>query len=281
MRRYPFFTFLLCGLLTICVLVTLPAFAVTGYGKENNLEITDSSASLDDVTVTLSTATAQRMAKPDRYEYSFSGTIENHSDEGIMRVIYTFALADDSGDVFFRFSETYDGLDKAIPPHSKISFSHEGVKWGAQSVPHSVSVDISSVKTETELPPARIPQQGEYLFKVYDEKLANIRKEPPVMLSFHVDQGGYGRTATFTKGEALKKAVELFCKIRIGEESRSSVTDNYNGIRLCWEDGTESLINLNLYDLEFEIHSMPHSYHLEHLDDFWDYTSAFLEDDED
>ena len=230
--------------------------------------------------MTLQKATAQRMKKPDRYEYTLSGTIENNSDEGIMRVVYTFGFCDKNGEEFRSFGEVFDGLDKAIPPHSTIDFSHEGIRWGAQSVPASVSIGISSVKTETELPPAKIPQPGDFLFQVFDdENLAGIREKPPRELSFHIDQGGYGRTATFEKGALLEKAVDLFCNIKISGETGEWVTDNYNWIRLTWEDGSETFVSLNLFSLEYPIHSMPHTYALEHLDEFWSYAAAYLKED--
>ena len=244
------------------------------------LSVTGSPATLDGVTVTLDKAAARKNGTRG-YEYSFSGTIENNSDEGIMRVIYTFALMDEEGEEFRSFGEVYDGEDRSIPPHTKLEFSHEGIKWGPQSVPASVRIGISSVETETELPPARIPQTGEFLYQALgDEKLANIKTEPPVKLLFHIDQGGYGRTAEFTEGEELEKAVELLCGIRIGEESGEWVTDNYNWIWLEWEDGSETGISLNLTSLEYNVHSYPHTYRLEHLDEFWSYASGFLKEDE-
>ena len=59
------------------------------------------------------------------------------------------------------------------------------------------------------------------------------------------------------------------------------VTDNYNWIRLVWEDGSESYISLNLRNLEHSIHSIPHIYRLENLEAFWSYAEGFVvEDDE-
>ena len=247
-------------------------------GVERTLEIRNSPVSKDGVTVTLDTATA----KGDKtgFEYTFSGTIENTSDEGIMQVIYTFALIDENGEEFRSFGEVYDGEDTALSPHEKTGFFHDGVKWGKQSVPAAVAIDISSVKTEAELPPAHIPQKGEYLYQALgDEKLARIKEEPPVELSFHVDQGGYGRTATFTEGEGLDRAVELFCGIQIGDESGEWVTDNYNGIYITWKDGSYSGISINLHNLERSIHSRIHTYELEHLDEFWSYAAGYLTED--
>ena len=248
--------------------------------EERVLEIMNSPATLDGVTVTLEQAFAQKKTDPERYEYTFGGTLENDSDEGIMQVIYTFRLIDETGEEYKSFAEVYDGEDTAIAPHTKIDFLHEGIKWGPQSTPAAVEISVTTVKTETELPPAHVPQRGEYLFQALgDEKLANIQEEPPVELSFHVDQGGYGRTATFKEGDTLDQAVELFCAIRIGEESGEWVTDNYNWISLTWEDGSYTDISLNLSNLEYGIHSTLHTYELENLDAFWSYCAEYLEDD--
>ena len=247
--------------------------------EEIVLEILGSPASQGDVTVVLDKATAKKNGKTG-YEYSFSGTIENNSDEGIMKVIYTFALIDENGEEYRSFGEVFDGEDTAIPPHTTIEFSHDGIKWGPQSIPAVVSLGISSVKTETELPPAHIPQKGEYLYQTLgDEKLAKIKEEPPVELYFHIDQGGYGRTATFTEGEELDRAVELLCGIQIGEESNEWVTDNYNWIGITWADGSHSGISLNLSNLEYSIHSSLHTYELENLGEFWAFCYDYLEED--
>ena len=254
--------------------------ALSGCGIRRGLRIDTAEASREDVTVTLKKATAKRMNVPPRYEYSFSGTIENNSDEGVMKVIYTFSLYDRDGNEFRSFADTYDGVYKAIPPHDKVEFSLKGVKWGAQSIPASVSIGIGSVQTETELPPATIPEPGEPLYLALgDGKLAQIRENPPVELAFHVDQGGYGRTATFEKGAELDRAVELLCAIRIGAETNEWVTDNYNWIRLSWEDGSETYISLNLRSLEYNIHSSLHMFELEHLNEFWAYAEEYLEED--
>ncbi|MBQ9662094.1 MAG: hypothetical protein IJV40_02940 [Oscillospiraceae bacterium] len=264
----------------VFALITALFLPSTGYAAGRKLKILNDTASRDNVTVTLKKASAQRKTKPDRYEYALSGTIENNSDEGIMRVVYTFSFFDKDGEEFRSFAEVYDGLTQAIPPHSKIEFSHDGIKWGAQSVPASVSIGIGSIKTESQLPPVKIPQPGEALYLALgDEKLAGIRENPPVELSFHIDQGGYGRTATFGEGPLLDEAVELFCGIKIGEETGEWVTDNYNWIRLTWEDGTASFISINLYNLEHYLHSESHIFTLENLSDFWSFAAAYLKED--
>ena len=148
-------------------------------------------------------------------------------------------------------------------------------------MPAAVRIGISSVKTETELPPAHVPKTGDYLYKTLDdEKLANIREEMPVELTFHVDEGGYGQTAVFKAGDGLDEAVRRFCAIQIGEETGEWVTDNYNWIGFTWKDGSHSGISLNLYNLEYAIHSSFHMYRLENLDAFWSYCAEYLKDDE-
>ena len=244
------------------------------------LEVLGSPASLDGVTVALETAMAVQDADGGGFTYAFTGMLENNADEGIMQVIYTISLIDGNGDTFRSFAEIYDGEDTAIPPHAKLDFTHDGIRWGKQSVPAAVEIGVSSVKTETELPPEHAPRPGEYLYQALgSEKLAHILEEPPVELSFHVDQGGYGRTATFRSGEALDRAVELLCAIRIGEESGEWVTDNYTGIGLTWADGSYTGISLNLYNLECSVHSSLRTYTLENLDAFWSYCAGYLEED--
>ena len=230
--------------------------ALAGCGTD--LKIRGGSATQEGVTVTLEKAAAQKKTNPSRYEYSFSGTIENNSDVGVMRVIYTFSICDKDGEEFRSFGIPYDGVNEAIPPHGAVSFSHDGIKWGAQSVPASVSIGIRALG---------------------DDKLANVKTEPPAELAFHIDQGGYGRTAVFTSGEQLDKALDLFCNIRIGEETGEMVTDNYNWISLTWKDGSKSSISLNLRNLEHYIHSEPHIFTLENLGDFWSFASDYLEED--
>lgn len=245
-----------------------------------DLEIIGNPATLDGVTVNLETATAEKNPETGGFTYTLAGTLENNSDEGIMQVIYTFALIDGSGEEFRSFGLVYDGEDTAIAPHTTIDFCHDDIKWGKQSIPTAVKIGISSVKTETELPPAHVPQTGEHLYLALgDEKLANIKEEPPVELSFHVDQGGYGRTATFKEGDSLNRAVELLCAIQIGEESGEWVTDNYNGIWLTWKDGSHTGISLNLSNLEYSVHSNIHTYELDNLDAFWSYCVGYLEED--
>ena len=122
MMKKRVLTLILIFLMTGAMLLTL-----TGCGIGRRLAVGQGSASQEDVTVTLTKATAVRKRVPDRYEYAFSGTIENNSDESVMTVIYTFTLYDKNGEEFRSFAEVYDGVDEGIPPHGKIDFSLDGV----------------------------------------------------------------------------------------------------------------------------------------------------------
>lgn len=243
------------------------------------LEIQDSPATLEGVTVTLETAVARRCS--DGTTYALQGSLKNNTDEGIMQITYTFSLLDASGEEFSSFDLVYDGEDTAIPAQGTIRFAHDEFDWEEQAIPAAVKVGIADVKTEAELPPAHVPKPGEYLYLALgDEKLANIKEEPPVELTLHVDHGGFGRYAVFREGDALQQAVDLLCGIQVGKETDEWVTDNYNGIWLTWEDGSQTCISLNLYNLECSIHSKIHLYDLNHLDAFWSYCEDYLESEQ-
>ena len=99
------------SLILVLLMTGALLFALTGCGIGKRLAIEQGSASQEEVTVTLEKASAIRKRVPDRYEYAFSGTIENNSDESVMKVIYTFTLYDKNGEEFRRFAEVYDGVD--------------------------------------------------------------------------------------------------------------------------------------------------------------------------
>ena len=137
--------------IALAIVMAAVLSALAGCGTD--LKISNGSATQEGVTVTLEKAAAQKKTNPSRYEY-----------------------CDKDGEEFRSFGIPYDGVNEAIPPHGAVSFSHDGIKWGAQSVPASVSIGISSVQTEDELPPAHVPQKGEYLYEALgDDKLANVK----------------------------------------------------------------------------------------------------------
>lgn len=259
-----FITYIFVGL-------TLSACATT---NGTPLEITSSTQTIDGVVVTLEKASAKYVSNPGAYDYSFDVRIENNSDENIMQVAYMLRTIGADGQEIRSFTHFYDKETSALAPGETVK-DHIDSRWGPAE-PASVEIELRSIKTEAELPAIKLPQKGEFLYQALgNERLANIKQDPPVELSFHIDQGGYGRTATFTQGETLDTALDLFCNIRIGNEASEWVTDNYNWIWLSWDDDTACGISLNLRNLEFSGHaSNSHVYDLENLDAFWDYAAA-------
>ena len=56
-------------------------------------------------------------------------------------------------------------------------------------------------------------------------------------------------------------------------------TEYNSKIGFTWEDGSHSGISLNLNNLEYFIHSTPHTYELKNLGAFWSYCAEYLEED--
>ena len=56
-------------------------------------------------------------------------------------------------------------------------------------------------------------------------------------------------------------------------------TEYNSKIGFTWEDGSHSGISLNLNNLEYFVHSTPHTYVLENLGAFWSYCADYLEED--
>lgn len=260
---------------TFAITLLLALSCASASCGNETLEVMDSSATKDGVTLTLTSAATKRYSSG--FTYTFEGTLQNNAAEGITQVAYTVVLIGKDGKELTSYDLVYDAEDVAIRPNAQVNFTSDAIIWRNTSVPASVKLSAISVKTEAELPPAHVPKEGEYLYQALrDKNLENIKEEPPVKLSLYVDQGGSGRTAIFREGAVLDKAVELFCAIQIGKESEEWVTDNYNGITLTWENGSESHISLNLYNLELSVHSKLRIYDLQHLDEFWSFCSDYL-----
>lgn len=249
------------------------------FPKEIKIDIPSSPAVLDGVSATLSHVTAQEDPKSGRWTYTLAGTLENISDKEIERVICTIKALDEHGTQCWAFAYICEGEDDGFLPHTSVTFDIDHIARREKLIPTTVDIEITSVEFAPD-PSASPLKPGELIYLALDdEKLANIKTDPPVELSFHVDQGGYGRTATFTEGAALDQALELFCAIQIGKETNGWVTDNYNSIWLTWKDGTKTGIGLNLYNLEYSTDSTFHIYKLIHLSEFWSYCEEFLMED--
>ena len=134
-------------------------------------------------------------------------------------------------------------------------------------------------KTTEQVSPTHVPQEGEYLYQAMASEHLNILpEEEPIRITVHIDQMGYGREAVFEEKSGLEEAIEAFLKIKVGPDDAPMVTDNYNWIRFEWEDGSDFMIRLNLYALEFYSDGRYHSYYLDDDKDFWELVYPNLQD---
>lgn len=132
-----------------------------------------------------------------------------------------------------------------------------------------------SVSAE-ETPSVSLPQKGDYLYQaVNKEYLQNIREEQPVEIILRIDHMGAGEVADITDPDTIQQMVDLFCEIRIGDETQEWVTDNYNGVQFIFADGTKEGISLNLKNLELSVSKEYRMYELVDLDPFWNAMSKF------
>ena len=141
----------------------------------------------------------------------------------------------------------------------------------ADEKPSDSSKQAKNNKTTEEAHPIHLPQEGEYLYQAMaSEHLNALPEEEPVRITVHIDQMGYGREAAFEEKSGLEEVIEAFLKIKVGPDNAPMVTDNYNWIRFEWEDGSDTMIRLNLYALEYYTDGRYHSYYLAYDKDFWE-----------
>ena len=149
----------------------------------------------------------------------------------------------------------------------------------ADEKPSDNSIQAKNNEPTEEMFPIHVPQEGEYLYQAMaSEHLNNLPEEEPVRITVHIDQMGYGREAIFGEESGLAEAIHTFLKIKVGPDDAPMVTDNYNWIRFEWEDGSDYMIRLNLYALEYTIDDKYHSYHLTDDKDFWELVYPNLQD---
>ena len=232
----------------------------------------NSTSTYEGITVTLTDAQLS-VNKNGAYVVEVDANISNDANapEGIMEVKYTLTLLNADGEELHSATVYYDKQDRAIAPGETVTDTWK-IQRKVDTKPAAVTVEIKSVQTESELPPVHLPQKGEPLYRALsNDKLQNIKNEPPIKIEAGIDQGGYLRVATFAESEELATATKLFCDITVGEETEEWVTDNYNYIVLTWPDETTTFISINLYNLEFSAHGYWHVYELDNLGPFWSY----------
>ncbi len=190
--------------------------------------------------------------------------ITNGSGTGVMDVKLRTVCRDRNGNELFSWNSSYNGQDTPLAPGESAEFS-TGTQTKLEGKLHSVSLEIAEVSTEEEMPPVKLPKEGEYLYQALDDPyFQNMRENPPEQITVVIDRSG-ARTVSEFRGDLLPDALEAFLNIRIGAETQETVTDNYNGIGLRFADGTERYVSLNLYNLEISAYGRWHLYELEGL----------------
>jgi hypothetical protein len=257
----------------IVLLVVVLCLSSFGCGTR----IVVGTATLNGVTAALSNTNIQRN-KNGRTVITSDVKITNDSEDNIMVVKFTLSCLDKDGNELCALPFTYNGQDKAIAPGAMVEYQ-VGTQKSIDGDIKAVSIRLMETKTDAEVPPIHLPITGEFLYEALNnENLKNIVNEPPTKIVVGIDQGGYLREAVLSDSEVLAQAVELFTAIRIGEETDTCVTDNYNYIIFTWTDGSETRISLNLKNLEVSVYKRWHYYELENMDSFWNMASSMAQD---
>ena len=213
--------------------------------------------------------------------------------KGIHTVIPDIEIRNESGqdimEVFYKMT-FYDAHDAQLGESFMFYLREEPIKAGATAIqddsrfvlnfredPARAELQVTGYKTTDEMPPVRVPKEGEFLYQALDsEALNSLPENPPARITVHIDRMGFGQEAVFEKGRGLEEAVDAFLKIRVGPDGAPMVTDNYNWFLFEWEDGTRCMIRLNLYCLEYSANGIYHSYYLTDSEDFWRLAQANL-----
>lgn len=104
---------------------------------------------------------------------------------------------------------------------------------------------------------------------INDERTANIQKEAPVKITVVEDNEGTQKTVVITDKDDIAALVAEFVKISVGKDTKVSATDHYSSITFAWNDGSETLIRINLDKLEFQKGDQLGQYELKNLKTFW------------
>ena len=228
---------------------------------------------LNDVDIATSVKTGKN--KQGNTVYDVVTTVTNNSDKEIMDVKYRLSFQDKSGNELFSFTFSWNGENKPLlkgeKGTSEVSFQH-------QEKAEKLAAEIVEVKDSTEMPPLHVPEKGEYLYQALNnEHINNLDKELPVIIEGVIDHMGAQEIAEVLDEETIKELVDEFKLIKIGNETNTFVTDNYNGIRFTFADGSEYYISLNLTTLEIRIYGKEHLYELDNFGPFWNHIKELAE----
>ena len=139
--------------------------------------------------------------------------------------------------------------------------------------PHAIQLNIlGSTAKQGTAGNGPLPE-GEYLYKALGiDAMEQMETTPPELVEVHIDRMGSGQDYVFRDENAAAAAAE-FMKIIVGPDGAPEVTDNYNRISFRFADGTECVLRLNLYALEYRTEGSSHSYYLAGIEDFMTYAA--------
>ena len=201
--------------------------------------------------------------------FRIESELQNNSNQGIMEIQYLLHFFEKTGEEIIVSTCKFNGQDTPLKPGSSVTNNCSGAFKGERE-PDSVSVEISKVITEEEMPPIYVPKTGDNLYQVLNNpNLENILEEPPVSVEMWIDHGGVVDEGVVESPEKIAEFVNAFTQVKIREETNIWVTDNYNGLIMEFANGDTYLISLNLHNLEYSIYGYEHIFTLMDAEPFW------------
>lgn len=192
----------------------------------------------------------------------------NHNEEPLQQIDYVLYFWNDSGGLIFKEEFSYEAAEAPVG-YEETAEDTQSLSFDSPSEPAFVSVEVLRVRSAADNITGRVPEPGDYLYlSMNDPALENIAEVPPVIIRVLVDTGNGQRRAEITYPMMIRKAVQDFMKIRIGNETEELVTDHYNGFSLIFADGHEAAFDLNGWNLEYRIDGKLHLFELDGFDDF-------------
>ena len=235
----------------------------------------NSSSSLDGVTAEIENVRT-KVNKRNSTLFDTEIKITNGSEKEVMKVDYDLTVFDKAGNELHTFKFSYMDPEQSLKPGEN-AVDKCGFQQVLEGKPSKVTVAVTKIHGIDEISPVKFPEKGEYLYKsLNDDNLANIDASLPSAVFIRIDQGGYERVADLREEEDIRKAVDLFTEIKIGNETGVAVTDNYNFVGFTFADGTEKGISLNLKNLEVVFNSEYRIYELDDFDEFWSFAESVV-----
>ena len=261
---------LLLAIIAACVLILAGCL-----GAGSGLSIKDGTSELDGVTGKITRATSTVNERTGSTLFDVDVDFTNNSDIDVMQVQYRLICEDKQGNMLDDFTFTYNGQDKAMAPGESAT-DNKGYQKKLDGTAARMRLELVSITSAEEMPPVRLPQKGEYLYRFLMSRGApDITVVQPTSIVVGIDQGGFLQEATFNTPETLPQAVDALAKVRIGDETGEFVTDNYNYILVEYGDQYYGA-SLNLYNLETSAYGNYHIYQLEDLGALLSMTTANL-----